>query len=77
LTFKNEKDVISRSRLQWFGITERKSDDSWVKPRVMLQVEGNRSRGRPQKILLDMIKVLIRTLVFREEDSKTDYYVVR
>ena len=49
-------EVIRRNRLRWFGHVERKEDTDWVKKCMGMQVGGNRSRGRPRKTWLEVVR---------------------
>jgi hypothetical protein len=42
-------EVVTRSRLGWFGHVERKPDSDWTKGCTKLEVEGTRGRGRGRK----------------------------
>ena len=41
--------TIKNSRLRWFGHVEHKDDNDWVKRCMMLEIEGIRQSGRPNK----------------------------
>src|SRR6266536_570235 len=48
--------VVKRNRLRWFGHVERKDDYDWVKGCTVLEVEGPKSRGRPKKTWMEVVK---------------------
>ena len=48
-------EVIQRGRLKWFGHLERMEDNNWVSKCRTMQVDGQRSRGRPRKTWDEMI----------------------
>jgi len=41
--------TIKKSRIRWFGHVEHKDDNDWVKRCMMLEIEGIRQSGRPNK----------------------------
>jgi hypothetical protein len=49
-------EVRRRNRLRWFGHVERKEDDDWVKRCTRMEVVGKRTRGRPRKTWMSMLK---------------------
>ena len=49
-------DVIQRGWLRWFGHTERKSDEDWVKKCRSMSGDGNTAKGRPKLIWMIVVK---------------------
>ena len=48
--------VLKRNRLSWFGHVERKDKEDWVRKYMYMEVEGARSRGRPRKTWLEVVR---------------------
>ena len=48
--------VLKRNRLRWFGHVERKEKEDWVRKCMYMEVEGARSRERPRKTWLEVVK---------------------
>ena len=48
---KPNVDVMRQRRLRWFGLIERREDNSWLKKVQILAVDGHSGCGRPRKNL--------------------------
>ena len=62
--------VMRRNRLRWFGHVERKNEEDWVKGCTVLEVEGVKSRGRPKKTWLELIRNDMKAVGLKREDTQ-------
>ena len=60
-------EVVSRSRLRWFGHVERLNADNWVSACREIQVEGLRGRGRGRKTWNECVMEDMRRLRLKRE----------
>ena len=58
---------MQRGRLRWFGHVERMEDNNWVKRCRVMEVEGNRGRGRPKKTWEQVISADLRNIGVKRE----------
>ena len=56
LNIEDVADVIRRSRLRWFGHSERKEGGDWVSACRKMVVPGNAGKGRPRKRWRDVVE---------------------
>ena len=61
------RSVMQRGRLRWFGHVERMEDNNWVKRCRVMEVEGNRGRGRPKKTWEQVISADLRNMGVNRE----------
>src|SRR5260221_12646630 len=61
--------VVKQNRLRWFGHVERKDDCDWVKGCTVLEVVGPKSRGRPKKTWMEVVKRDMKEMGLRWEDA--------
>ena len=61
------RSVMQRGRLRWFGHVERMEDNNWVKRCRVMEVEGNRGRGRPKKTWEQVISADLRNMGVKRE----------
>ena len=47
---------LTKHRLRWYGHVSRREENNWVRLIQQLQVNGTRTKGKPQKGWNDVIK---------------------
>ena len=62
-------DVLRRGRLRWMGHVLRKDDDDWVKRSMLMEVVGNRGRGRPKMMWRHLAEQDMRDVRLQEKDA--------
>lgn len=50
------REALITNRLRWYGHVQRKDDNDWTRTCTLMDVDGRRGRGRPNKTWLDGIK---------------------
>jgi len=63
-------DVVTRSRLRWYGHVERKDEEEWIRRIRNFEVEGRRPPGRPQKSWQELVSADLRRLRLRPSDAE-------
>ena len=62
-------EKVRETRLRWFGHVQRR-DSEYISGRMMrLELPGRRSRGRPKRRFMDVVKEDMKLVGVREEDA--------
>jgi len=61
--------VLQQNRLRWYEHVLRKDDDHWVKKCMEYEVEGPRTRGRPQRTWREVVREDCQARKMNKEDA--------
>jgi len=61
--------VLQLNRLRWYGHMLRKEDNDWVKKFMEYEVDGARSRGKPNKTWAEVVHKDYQTCELNREDA--------
>ena len=63
-------DKVREARLRWFGHVQRRNCEYISRRMLRLELPGRRSRGRPKRRFMDVVREDMKLVGVREEDAE-------